>query len=128
MNIEVKALIASLLVAGVVIGAILGTARTVRSGILMNSARPMAPSSAGKDPRVMAGAGLFALNCARCHGVDATGDVGPDLHQVTKTDARIQSIILNGIKGEMPAFGKRLSENDAATLLVFIRSLMGKQS
>src|SRR6266566_5295767 len=45
---------------------------------------------------------LFMLNCAHCHGSDARGEEGPDLHGVTKSDARIASTIKNGIKGEMP--------------------------
>jgi len=126
MYIEVKGLIAALLISGTVIGGFLGAARVVQSNIAMSSSKSGAQSSATKDPKVAAGAKLFALNCAHCHGVDATGDEGPDLHQVKKTDERIKSTILNGVKGEMPAFGKKLTENDAATLVVFIRSLSGK--
>jgi mono/diheme cytochrome c family protein len=126
MNIEVKALIAALLISGSVVGAFLGTARMVQSNVSMTLTRSAAQSNVSKDPKVAAGAKLFALNCAHCHGIDATGDEGPDLHKVTKTDQRIKSTILNGVKGEMPAFGKKLTENDAATLVVFIRSLSGK--
>jgi mono/diheme cytochrome c family protein len=127
MNIEVKALVTALLISGSVVGAFLGTARIVQSNIISSSsARSAAPISVSQDPKVAAGAKLFAINCAHCHGIDATGDEGPDLHKVTKTDERIKSTILNGIKGEMPAFGKKFTENDAATLVVFIRSLSGK--
>jgi len=126
MYIEVKGLIAALLISGTVIGGFLGAARVVQSNIAMSLSKSGAQSSATKDPKVAAGAKLFALNCAHCHGVDATGDEGPDLHKVKKTDERIKSTILNGVKGEMPAFGKKLTENDAATLVVFIRSLSGK--
>ena len=125
MYIEVKGLIAALLISGTVIGAFLGTARVVQSNIVPSS-KSGVQSSATKDPKAAAGAKLFALNCAHCHGVDATGDEGPDLHKVTKTDERIKSTILNGVKGEMPAFGKKLTENDTATLVVFIRSLSAK--
>src|SRR5271166_6252829 len=47
---------------------------------------------------------LFMLNCAHCHGTDARGDEGPDLHGVTKSDHGIAALIQNGIKGEMPKF------------------------
>jgi mono/diheme cytochrome c family protein len=47
---------------------------------------------------------------------------------MTKTDQRIKFAILHGIKGEMPAFRKKLNERDAAALVVFIRSLSDKQS
>ncbi len=126
MYIEVKGLIAALLISGTIIGGFLGTARIVQSNISTPSSKSGVQSSATKDPKAAAGAKLFALNCAHCHGVDATGDEGPDLHKVKKTDERIKSTILNGVKGEMPAFGKKLTENDAATLVVFIRSLSGK--
>src|ERR1700751_5223316 len=126
MNIEVKALIAALLISGTFVGSFLGTACIVQSSTSVAPSKSVAQSAAMKDPRVTAGAKLFALNCAHCHGIDATGDEGPDLHKVTKTDERIKSLILNGVKGEMPAFGKKLTQDDAATLVVFIHSLSGK--
>jgi mono/diheme cytochrome c family protein len=125
MNIEVKALIAALLISGTVVGAFLGTARVVQSNSPMPSGKSAAQST-NKDPKVATGAKLFALNCAHCHGIDATGDEGPDLHKVAKTDERIRSTILNGVKGEMPAFGKKLTQDDASTLVAFIRSLSAK--
>src|SRR5580692_7665925 len=69
------------------------------------------------DAMVREGARLFGLNCAHCHGVDATGDEGPDLHGVTKSDAKIASFIKNGIKGEMPKFGQKLSDADVKALI-----------
>ena len=66
---------------------------------------------------------LFMMNCAHCHGNDAHGDEGPDLHGVTKSDARIASIIKNGIKGEMPKFGAKLTDTDVQALIAFVRSL-----
>ena len=66
---------------------------------------------------------LFEQNCAHCHGDDARGDEGPDLHGVTKSDARITSIIKNGIKGEMPKFGTKLTDSDVRALIAFVRSL-----
>jgi mono/diheme cytochrome c family protein len=126
MNTEVKALIAALLISGTAVGSFLGTARVVQSNASMPAGKSVAQSRSINNPKVTAGAKLFALNCAHCHGIDSTGDEGPDLHKVTKTDERIKSMILNGVKGEMPAFGKKLTQDDAATLVVFIRSLSGK--
>ena len=62
-------------------------------------------------------------NCAHCHGTDARGDEGPDLHGVTKSDQRIAKIIHDGIKGEMPKFSAKLNDNDTRALIVFIRTL-----
>jgi mono/diheme cytochrome c family protein len=66
---------------------------------------------------------LFLRNCAHCHGSDARGDEGPDLHGVTKSDARISSLIKNGIKGQMPKFGEKLTDVDVQALIAFIRTL-----
>ena len=66
---------------------------------------------------------LFMMNCAHCHGSDARGDEGPDLHGVTKSDARIASLIKNGIQGEMPKFGAKLTDTDVRALIAFVRSL-----
>ena len=66
---------------------------------------------------------LFLRNCAHCHGSDARGDEGPNLHGVTKSDARISSLIKNGIKGEMPKFGEKLTDTDVQALIAFVRSL-----
>jgi mono/diheme cytochrome c family protein len=66
---------------------------------------------------------LFMQNCAHCHGTDARGDEGPDLHGVTKSDARIASLIKDGKKGEMPKFGTKLTDAEVQALVAFVRSL-----
>jgi len=92
--------------------------------------QPRPPSSLAEksaippaDTPEQQGYSLFLLNCAHCHGNDARGDEGPDLHGITKSDARISSIIKNGIKGEMPKFGAKLTDTDVAALIAFVRSL-----
>src|SRR2546429_8642331 len=55
---------------------------------------------------------LFMLNCSHCHGTDARGDEGPDLHGVTKSDQRIGTIIQNSIKGYMPYVSARLNDSE----------------
>jgi len=66
---------------------------------------------------------LYMLNCAHCHGNDARGDEGPDLHGVTKSDARIASLIKDGKKGEMPKFSTKLNDAEVQALVAFVRSL-----
>ncbi len=68
---------------------------------------------------------LFDYNCAHCHGDDARGDEGPDLHDLRKSDARIEKIIKNGIKGEMPSFGKKFNDADVQALIAWLRTLKG---
>ena len=66
---------------------------------------------------------LFDLNCAHCHGDDARGDEGPDLHGLHKSDARLTKIIKGGVKGEMPAFAKKFNDADVQALIAYLRSL-----
>ena len=66
---------------------------------------------------------IFDRNCAHCHGDDARGDEGPDLHNLIKSNARITAIVKERIKGEMPGFGKKLSDADVMDLIAFLRSL-----
>jgi mono/diheme cytochrome c family protein len=98
-------------------GQVLQQSTSAASGASATSEIPPAGSLARQ------GYGLFQLNCAHCHGNDARGDEGPDLHVITKSDARISAIIRNGIKGEMPKFSAKLSDADIRALIAFTRSL-----
>ena len=82
-----------------------------------------APMPVADSKQIAAGRHLFLMNCAHCHGDDATGDEGPDLHGLHKTDARLNAIIRNGIKGEMPRFEKKFNEEDVTALIAYLKSL-----
>jgi mono/diheme cytochrome c family protein len=69
------------------------------------------------------GRALFLSSCAHCHGADATGDEGPDLHDVGVSDRYISNIITRGIKGEMPSFRKKLGHDEVVRLTAYVRSL-----
>jgi mono/diheme cytochrome c family protein len=76
------------------------------------------------DPKLVAGGRkLFLMNCAHCHADDATGDEGPDLHGLHKTDERLRLLIKNGIKGEMPRFNEKLADPDLDALVAYLNSL-----
>jgi mono/diheme cytochrome c family protein len=72
---------------------------------------------------VTAGRGLFLKNCAHCHGADAHGDEGPDLHKLDWTDEQITTRIRNGKKGQMPAFAGKLSADQISELKDYLRTL-----
>ena len=84
---------------------------------------PLAGQLNDKSEITEKGRHLFAANCAHCHGDDASGDEGPDLHGVQKSDARITAIIQKGIKGEMPKFGQKFKEKEVQALIAFLRTL-----
>jgi mono/diheme cytochrome c family protein len=81
---------------------------------------PPAPST---PELVKRGRALFLASCAHCHGADARGDEGPDLHDVQVSDRYIKNIITHGIPHEMPSFAKKHGAADIAALIAYIRSL-----
>ena len=127
-SVAALGLYAAVATSGLIVGATLGFARfmqtTQHSPVPVVAMAKQAPNSA-QQPLAAQGAKLFSFNCAHCHGVDATGDEGPDLHGLTKSDTHLKSIILNGIKGEMPAFNKKFKDEDAQALIAFLRTLKG---
>jgi mono/diheme cytochrome c family protein len=113
-----------------VISSVAALALAVAAGEIFRSAPGGAPFAGGDGPTIPSagtleqkGHALFLLNCAHCHGADARGDEGPDLHGVTKSDARIASLIKNGKKGEMPKFASKLTDSEVQALVAFVRSL-----
>jgi mono/diheme cytochrome c family protein len=72
---------------------------------------------------VRQGRALYLASCAHCHGADATGDEGPDLHDVEASDRYIANTVTRGIKGEMPSFRKKLGPDDVRRLTAYVRSL-----
>jgi mono/diheme cytochrome c family protein len=76
-------------------------------------------------PDAAHGRHLFLMNCAHCHGDDAHGDEGPDLHNLHRSDVRIHDVITAGIKGEMPSFAKKLGDSDVQQLIAYLRTLHG---
>lgn len=92
-------------------------------------ARPVSPDEA----RAQAGAALFRMQCAACHGARGLGDgpaargvVPPNLTtaelQDRVQDADIATIIRDG-RGAMPGFGSTIDESGIAALVVHVRSL-----
>ncbi len=70
-----------------------------------------------------AGRQLFLRNCAHCHGADAHGDEGPDLHNLDWSDEQIVTRVRNGKKGQMPAFAGKLSTENLSEVIAYLRTL-----
>ncbi len=98
------------------------------SVVALLTLRAVAGSPPPAPSLVETGRHLYLFNCAHCHADDASGDEGPDLHGLKRSDARIASLILNGIKGEMPRFNQKLSEADVKALTAFLRELKQERS
>jgi mono/diheme cytochrome c family protein len=117
---------------GIILGTVAGLAALGIAFAAGEMIRPKAVATSGPTQGLVIppagtqerqGYRLFMMNCAHCHGNDARGDEGPDLHEVAKSDVRIASRIKNGVKGEMPKFGEKLTDTDVQALVAFVRSL-----
>ena len=75
---------------------------------------------------------VYARSCARCHGADGRGETelgksygAPDLTdaawQRKVSDKRLIASVTNG-RENMPAFGKRLSQEEIAALVAYVRT------
>jgi mono/diheme cytochrome c family protein len=81
---------------------------------------PVTPTS----PALVAqGRKLFLGSCAHCHGADASGDEGPDLHDLQVSDRYIAHMIRFGEPHEMPSFAKKHGPADLTALTAYLRSL-----
>jgi cytochrome c oxidase cbb3-type subunit 3 len=128
---ESRAFLAAIFASGMALASMFGVASVVRHGESSISIPAFASSAqaAIKPPELPADAAqgrhLFLMNCAHCHGDDARGDEGPDLHNLHRSDARIHEVITTGIKGEMPSFRKKLGDPDVRQLIAYLRTLRG---
>ncbi len=80
-------------------------------------------STSDQTTRADAGRQLFLKNCAHCHGADAHGDEGPDLHNLDWTDEQIATRIRNGKKGQMTAFAGKFSAQQIRDVVAYLRAL-----
>lgn len=88
-------------------------------------------AAAKPAPAVMPATGgngeeLYARHCSGCHGDDGKGGFGPDLsgdYKYGKTVAAVIESIADGRPGNMPSFGKKLSEDEIKSLTDFILAL-----
>ncbi len=89
---------------------------------------PSDPSPVGR------GRGTFKRTCSGCHGADGRGTMRPGLtrpprdltnptFQAQMSDEQLRQSIRIG-KGQMPAFGGLMSDEEISNLIVFIRSLV----
>ncbi len=87
--------------------------------------------TAQQSAQISAGAQLWSLNCASCHGTLGEGVDAPALNSQqflgSVTDQQIQGIVAGGIPGtEMPAwldeYGGPLTQQQIAAVVTYIRS------
>ena len=144
MRVEIKGLVAALIAMVVVLGGAFGLSAIIVShthqtpfqsmSSSMTADKQKMSSSMAADKQKMSssmtasvqlvatGATLFTQACSSCHGAKGQGLIGPSLYNSDLTDDKIASIIKNGVKGRMPAFGQ-YKDSQVQALTAYIRSL-----
>ena len=87
------------------------------------------------QPANNSAASTYKTNCVPCHGQDGRGSaVGKSLHAADfhsaqvqqQSDTQLAGVIAEG-RGNMPAFGTRLSKDQINALVKYIRTLGGRK-
>jgi cbb3-type cytochrome c oxidase subunit III len=110
------------------VAALVVSSQAVASGVPAAAARQK-----GRAARVERGRAIYAERCARCHGADGQGrtrlgetveppDLSDPAWQRGRSDARMIASVSNG-RGQMPAFKKKLSRQDIAASIAYVRTL-----
>jgi mono/diheme cytochrome c family protein len=107
---------------------VLATIALVAFGLTSRAHQPTTRTSTAKAASQPATGAIqwahsFLRNCAHCHGADAHGDEGPDLHDLVWTDDWIANRIRKGKAGQMTAFAGKLQPAEIAALVAYVQSL-----
>jgi mono/diheme cytochrome c family protein len=120
-SLEARAFIWALLAAAVCLGGAFLLAIPIRA---LSGSGPANTFEVVTSPELIGqGQQFFAMSCSECHGDDAHGDEGPDLHNLAISNSRIATTIKMGIKGEMPTFAKKYDDQQIAALVSYLRAL-----
>ena len=117
---------------GLVASACTETATPTNTNTSRAAASPAAPSPAASVDEFATARANYQKHCEACHGESATGGLVkvdnkqikvPSLkadHAIKHTDEKITKMITNG-EEEMPAFKDKLSQQEIATMVRYIR-------
>ncbi|MBV9927119.1 MAG: cytochrome c [Acidobacteria bacterium] len=92
-----------------------------------------AQKKGGAQSQVARGREVYTSSCVRCHGADGAGhtrlaeiveppDMTDPAWQRQRSTARMIASVSNG-RGQMPAFKKKLSRQDIAAAVAYVRTL-----
>jgi cytochrome c oxidase cbb3-type subunit III len=85
------------------------------------------PASAAQAGDIEQGKALFQGMCARCHGIDGSGEEGPSLQRPTliraADDEALRALIRDGIPDRGMPRVRRLTDAELDRLVVYVRSL-----
>ncbi|MGF1675677.1 MAG: c-type cytochrome [Rivularia sp. (in: cyanobacteria)] len=90
---------------------------------MVKSSDPYIQNVLSLEGNPVQGHAIFQINCAGCHGLEATGSVGPSLKAVSKRKSRYGMIhqVIGGETPPMPKF--QPSAKEMADLLSYLETL-----
>jgi cytochrome c oxidase cbb3-type subunit 3 len=102
----------------------------VPGGLRIEGEPNMANPLEGQPQALAGGRRLFlGMNCASCHGYDATGGMGPNLTdkqwRYAGTPAAVFNSIAQGRPQGMPSWGRTLPEEQIWSIVSYLESLGG---
>lgn len=94
---------------------------------------PIETKKAGASSQIERGRAVYSANCGRCHGADGAGhtrmaeiveppDMSDPAWQRGRSSSRMIGSVANG-RGQMPAFKKKLSKQEIAAAVAYVRTL-----
>ena len=102
----------------------------MRLAVLVAAALVFSGCSLGGPPEDATGEDIYAELCARCHGADLSGGVGPALGPGTSSAAESDEFlvftIMNG-RGRMPSFSSSLDDQQVDRLVGYIREVQANE-
>jgi mono/diheme cytochrome c family protein len=148
MNIEIKALMASVVISGTALGGLLEAVRVVRPKGPAPVSKLVEEGHVTTDSRIAAGAELYFFNCAHCHGDEGRGgvpnpnakpgEIVPDLVRVAQgySGEELKKRIFTGQHEipvldpsrpppplHMPGWGGKMSDAEVDDLVAYLVSL-----
>jgi len=127
ISLESKALAWALLISLLSLSSVRLAAISIRampdSSTALTSSTKASFDVATTPELVAQGKVFYGQSCSHCHGDDATGDEGPNLHNLSISNTRIAATIKKGIKGKMPTFAKKYDDHQIAALVSYLRTL-----
>ena len=104
------------IVDGLQIVALLAAAGVESGSLAKRSTTKTAAATTGKE--------VFTANCARCHGPDGEGGVGPRLAGTVVQeypDIEDQAAVVRDGRGSMPSFANRLTPEQIQDVVAYTR-------
>jgi mono/diheme cytochrome c family protein len=106
----------------------LSMAATAVLGACADTDTPELSGDQADDAQLVTGRDVFQAECARCHGGSGGGGAGPKLSdgRVVERypDAAEQEHVVREGRGSMPAFGRKLSDEQITAVVRYTREAL----